>query len=188
MNVSPQTRIVMDELDRLRTRDDAWQIPRPEAEALYDLVLRHQYKLGVEIGTSYGYSGLHFAAALSHTGGKLHTIDISQKKFDASRQAFARAGLSNLIVSHLGDALIVLPTIPGDFDFAFLDATKDETRAYFDLVWPRIRPGGVVLTDNITTHPELKPYVQFLRGLPDATSHTLEVGNGVEVTQKKKAT
>jgi predicted O-methyltransferase YrrM len=186
MKVSPAARKVMDELDHLRTRDDAWQIPRAEAEALYELVLSHQYTLGVEIGTSYGYSGLHFAAALAQTGGKLHTIDVSQKKFDASRLAFERAGLPETIINHLGDARNVLATIVGRFDFAFLDAVKEQTREYFNLVWPRIRPGGVVLTDNVTTHASLQPFVRFLRSLPDADSSTLKIGNGVEVTFKKK--
>jgi predicted O-methyltransferase YrrM len=186
MKVSRAARKVMDELDHLRTREDAWQIPRDEAEALYELVVKHQYTLGVEIGTSYGYSGLHFAAALSQTGGKLHTIDVSQKKFDASRKAFLEAGVEGAIVSHLGDAREVLPTIVGRFDFAFLDANKEQSREYFDLVWPRIRAGGVMLTDNITTHAELQPFVRFLRELPDAESSTLAIGNGVEVTFKKK--
>jgi predicted O-methyltransferase YrrM len=183
-SISKATSAVMDELDRLRTRDDAWQIPRDEARALYDLVLKHRYKTGVEIGTSYGFSALHFAAALRDTGGTLHTIDISPKKYDASRDAFERAGLSDIIVSHLGDALNILPTILGDFDFAFLDAAKDQSRSYFKLTWPRIRVGGVLLTDNVTTHEELAAFVKFLRAQPDAKSSTLSVGNGVEVTYK----
>jgi predicted O-methyltransferase YrrM len=178
-------RAVLRELHRLRIREDAWQIPRSEAEVLYDLVLKHNCKLGVEIGTSYGYSGLHIAAALAQTGGVLHTIDISRKKYDASREAFKRAGFGDIIVSHLGDARRVVPAILGNFDFVFLDADKQNIKEYFNLVWPRIQPGGILLTDNVSTHPELMPFVSFLHRLPDARSGTIQVGNGLEVTNKK---
>lgn len=185
MKTTAAARAVMRELDRLRIREDAWQVPRAEAEALYDLIVSRKCKLGVEIGTSYGYSALHFAAALAQTGGILHTIDISRKKYDASREAFKRAGFGDIIVSHLGDARRVLPAILGGFDFVFLDADKEQIREYFKLVWPRINPGGMLLTDNINTHPELVPFVQLLHRLPDAKSSTLQVGNGLEVTYKK---
>jgi len=178
-------RAVMRELDRLRIRDDAWQIPRGEAEAIYDLIVERDCKLGVEIGTSYGYSALHIAAALAQTGGILHTIDISRKKYDASRQAFKRAGFSDIIVSHLGDARRVVPAILGNFDFVFLDADKEQIKEYFNMVWPRINPGGMLLTDNVNTHPELVPFVQSLHRLRDARTSTLGVGNGLEVTTKK---
>jgi predicted O-methyltransferase YrrM len=187
VKASAAARAVMRELHRLRIRDDAWQIPRTEAEALHDLVLRRQCKLGVEIGTSYGYSALHFAAALRQTGGRLHTIDIRKKKCDAARQAFERAGLDDIITCHLGDARDVIPIIPGQFDFAFLDADKQQIHEYFDLIWPRLRIGGMMLTDNVATHPELVPFVDFLHRLPDAESGTLQIGNGVEVTYKKAA-
>jgi len=185
VKTSATARVVMRELHRLRIREDALQIPKAEAEALYDLVLRRKCKLGVEVGTSYGYSALHLGAALEQNGGILHTIDIKKEKFDAARKSFEKAGMSDVIVSHLGDARRVLPAIPGEFDFVFLDADKKQIEQYFDLAWPRIKPGGMLLTDNVTTHPELVPFVQFLHRLPNATSGTLQVGNGVEVTYKK---
>src|SRR5271169_308050 len=83
---------LIDEVDALRkTLDDTWQIPRIEGELLYQLALAVRAKLIVEVGTSYGFSGLFWAAALRQTKGTLHTIDISQKKFDASRRHFERA-------------------------------------------------------------------------------------------------
>jgi caffeoyl-CoA O-methyltransferase len=187
VKASTAARAVMRELHRLRIREDAMQIPRTEAEALHDLVLKNDCKLGVEIGTSYGFSALHFAAALRQTGGKLHTIDIKKKKCDAARLSFIRAGMDDIITCHLGDARDVIPIIPGEFDFAFLDADKKQIHAYFDLVWPRLKIGGMMLTDNVATHPELVPFVDFLHRLPDADSGTMQIGNGVEVTYKKAA-
>ena len=187
MVLDEQFKAVLDEVDALRkTRDDAWQIPRVEGELLYQIALASRATLVVEVGTSYGFSGLFWSAALKQTGGFLHTIDISQKKYDASRKHFERAGVAERVVSYLGDAAVVLPSIQGAIDIAFIDGTdKLSSRKYFDLVWPRVRSGGSVLTDNTKTHPqELSDYIQYVRSRPDAASAELPVGNGVEWTVK----
>ena len=188
MPIERQIAAVIDEIDGYRkTKDDAWQVPRVEGELLYAIALSADAQVIVEVGTSYGFSGLFWGAALKQTGGRLHTIDISDKKVGASREAFARAGLSGVITNHLGDAHDVLKTVPGPIDIAFIDADKPGCRAYFELVWPKIRAGGSVLTDNATTHrSELADFVKHLRSLPDASSVEVAVGNGIEWTIKRK--
>jgi predicted O-methyltransferase YrrM len=177
---------LVDELESLgKTREDAWQIPRVEGEMLHQIALASGAQLIVEVGTSYGFSGLFWGAALKITGGRLITIDISQKKFDSSRATFARAGLSGIIENRLGDAREVLRELAGPIDLAFIDAEKPDTRAYFDLLWPRLRAGGSVLIDNALTHrAELAGMVQHLRGRTDASSTEIAIGNGVEWTIK----
>jgi predicted O-methyltransferase YrrM len=186
MPFPPPILAAIDELDALRkTRDDHWQIPRAEGELLHHIALTAGAKLIVEIGTSYGFSGLFWGAALQHTGGRLHTLDIAEKKYHSSKATFARAGLADIIVNHLGDAQQVLPTIPGPIDLAFIDADKPACRAYFDHLWPKLRPGGAILTDNATTHrTELADYIHHLRSLDAATSVEIPVGNGIEWTIK----
>ncbi len=187
MPLEPQVLQLIQELDALRkTRDDAWQIPREEGEVLYQLAVAMNAQRIVEVGTSYGFSGLFWGAAARHNGGVFHTIDISRKKFDSSMETFDRAGLDGAIVNHLGDAVQVLPTIKGPIDIAFLDGIdKSANRNYFDLVWPAIRGGGSVLTDNTRTHAdELADYVAYVRGRGDAISVDLPVGNGLEWTLK----
>ena len=186
MRTDPTILAQIDELDALRkSRDDHWQIPRVEGDLLYHIALAMSAKTIVEIGTSYGFSGLFWGAALKHTGGRLHTIDIAQKKFDASKATFAQAGLSDVIQNHLGDAREILKTIPAPIDLAFIDADKPACRDYFATLWPKIRPGGSILTDNATTHrSELAEYIKHLRSLPDASSVEVAVGNGIEWTTK----
>ena len=186
MPFTPQILAAIDELDTLKkTRDDHWQIPRPEGDLLHHIALAANAKLIVEIGTSYGFSALFWGAALQHTGGHLHTIDIAQKKYDSSKATFAKAGLSTTITNHLGDAQHVLPTLPGPIDLAFIDADKPNCRAYFDHLWPKLRPGGAILTDNATTHrTELADYIHHLRSLPNASSTEVAIGNGLEWTIK----
>jgi predicted O-methyltransferase YrrM len=188
MLTDPKILAVINEIDDYRkSKDDSWQIPRIEGELLHHIAVSAAAKIVVEVGSSYGFSGLFWGAAMLQTGGKLHTIDISEKKFDASKAAFAKAGLGTVIVNHLGDAQAILKMLPGSIDIAFIDADKPACRAYFDLVWPKLKPGGSIITDNATTHrAELADYIKHLRSLPDASSVEVAVGNGIEWTIKRR--
>jgi predicted O-methyltransferase YrrM len=174
--------MLIDELDRLgRERDDAWQIPRIEGELLRQIALSHHARLIVEIGTSYGFSGLFWASALRTTGGTLHTVDKDPRKFELSKATFAKAGVGNLIVNHLGDGQQIIPKLPSDIDLAFIDAYKPATQAYVDLLWPKLHVGGSLLIDNATTHKsQLAPVVVALRAKADASVAEVAVGNGLE--------
>ena len=188
--VDPQILGLIDELDDLRkTRDDAWQVPRAEGEVLFQIALATNARLIVEVGTSYGFSGLFWAAALKRLGGagrSLHTLDLSEKKYHSAGETFRRAGVEGIVHRHLGDAAALLPAMPGSIDIVFLDAgNKKLARSYFDLIWPKVRPGGCALTDNATTHRDLlADFVRSVRSQPDASSTELPVGNGLEWTVK----
>ena len=187
MNIDSTILAEIDELDRLRTqRDDHWQVPRVEGELLYQIAASSGARTIVEVGTSYGFSSLFWGAAVKPRGGVVHTIDISQKKFDSSRATFERAGLGKTVINHLGDALQLLAKIEGPIDVAFIDSgDKQSTRALFDLVWPKLGAGGSVITDNVTTHKsELGPFVSYVRGLKSASSIEIPIGNGIEWTLK----
>lgn len=178
----------IDQLDALgRQRDDAWQIPRVEGEMLRQIALAHGAKIIVEIGTSYGFSGLFWASALRHTGGHLHTIDRDAKKYESARGTFARAGVSDLVTCYFTDAMQILPSMPDAIDIAFIDADKPACLQYFDTLFPKLRVGGSILTDNATTHwEELSEFTAYVRSLSDAVSTTVAVGNGVEWTIRLK--
>lgn len=180
--IDPKIRLLIDELDELaKSRNDAWQIPRIEGELLYQIARGTGAKTVLEVGTSYGFSGLHWGAAVKPLGGTVHTIDISEKKVQSSSETFRRAGLEGVVKNHLGDAKQILPTIPGPIDLAFLDADKEPLREYFDLVWLKIRVGGSVLIDNVTSHKQqLRPFVEYVRSRDDVSSVEVPVGNGVE--------
>ena len=187
MPIDVKVLALVEELDELKkTRDDHWQIPRAEGELLFQIAVTSGAKKIIELGTSYGFSGLFWGAALKQTGGTLHTIDIDQRKFDLSRETFRRAGLDRVIVNHLGDARTVAPTLPGPFDIGFIDAfEKSLSQKYFEMLWPKIRVGGSILVDNTSTHPEeLADYMRFVRSRSDAASTEIPVGNGFEWTVK----
>ncbi|HEX8522574.1 MAG TPA: class I SAM-dependent methyltransferase [Tepidisphaeraceae bacterium] len=188
MQLDLQVQAAVDELDRLaRSRDDAWQIPREEGHLLYQIALTSNAKTIVEVGTSYGFSGLFWGAAMTRTGGMLHTIDMDNKKYESSRATFAAAGLDQVIMNYRGDAKQILAAMPGPIDIAFVDADKPATQSYFELLWPKIRVGGAIITDNALTHrAELADFVKHVRGRADAHSVEIPVGNGIEWTVKTK--
>ena len=96
---------VIDRVDRLRDQvDDHWQIPRDEAMLLAQLVRIGRCISICEIGTSYGFSTLHLAAAASEHGGRVHSIDADPKKVKAASESLTAAGLADVVTLHQGDA------------------------------------------------------------------------------------
>lgn len=108
----------------------------------------------LEIGTFTGYSALCLAEGLQ-PGGELHTLDINDELAERCRAYFKQAGLSDQIFLHTGDATMLLAAIPGPFDLVFIDADKPNYSTYYDLVIDKLRPGGVILADNVLYHGEI---------------------------------
>src|SRR5687767_8590140 len=105
----------------------------------------------------------------------------------AGRGGCAGAGLADGITNDVGDADVGVKRIGGGIDIAFIDADKPRCLECFEMVWPKIRVGGSVMTDNATTHrSELAEFVGYLRSLVDASSVEVAVGNGIEWTIKQK--
>lgn len=102
----------------------------------------------LEIGTYTGYSALCLAEGLAENG-LLHTIEINNENEDIIRKYIEKTGNTNKIILHFGNALSIIPTIDEVFDMAFLDADKESYIEYFNLVIDKIRPGGIILADNV---------------------------------------
>jgi len=102
----------------------------------------------VEIGTYTGYASIFLARGLAATG-KLTTIDINEELEEMVQDFFNQSGLEDKIDYRIGDALEVIPTLSGPFDFVFIDADKRNYVNYYDLVVDKMKPGGLILADNI---------------------------------------
>ncbi len=183
---SDSIQAVIDRVDRLRIQvDDHWQIPSDEGRVLAQLVSIGRFVSICEIGTSYGFSTLHLAAAASGHGGHVDTIDHDPKKVTAASKNLRDAGLDRFVTLHQGDARQILASIQprSPFDFVFIDATKEQSDAYLDAILPKLTPRCVLVTDNTTTHAhELAGFVKRLRSLPGFTSCAVPVGNGFELS------
>lgn len=101
----------------------------------------------LEIGTFTGYSAICLADGLQEDG-VLHTIDVNPEMIDFAGKYFAEAGFNDRIIMHTGDAVAIIPSLPGPFDLVFIDADKENYIRYFDLVLEKMNPGGWIIADN----------------------------------------
>ena len=108
----------------------------------------------LEIGTYTGYSTLCIAKGLN-PGGMIHTIDKNEELLQIQNKYFEKSGLRNQIKQYTGDALAIIPKLKFDFDMVFLDADKENYVKYLELISPILKPGGVLLTDNVLWHGKI---------------------------------
>ncbi|UZH54631.1 class I SAM-dependent methyltransferase [Salinimicrobium tongyeongense] len=102
----------------------------------------------LEIGTYTGYSALCLAEGMKPTG-LLHTIDINEELADLQKRYFEASPWKDQIKAHLGDATKIIPSLKEHFDLVFIDADKPNYPIYFQQIMEKLRPGGVILSDNV---------------------------------------
>ena len=108
----------------------------------------YQPSLILEIGTYTGYSALCMAEGLK-AGGCLITIDVNEELETFTRSFFDRSAYKEQIDYRIADAAHEIPAIEGPIDMVFIDADKRNYALYFDLVIDKMRPGGLILVDNV---------------------------------------
>ncbi|MCZ2485789.1 O-methyltransferase [Aquirufa antheringensis] len=108
----------------------------------------YQPSLILEIGTYTGYSALCMAEGLK-AGGRLITIDVNEELETFTRSFFDRSPYKEQIDYRIADAAHEIPAIEGPIDMVFIDADKRNYALYFDLVIDKMRPGGLILVDNV---------------------------------------
>lgn len=117
----------------------------------------------LEVGTYTGYSAISLAGGLDENG-VLHTIEFDEEREEFSKEYIEKAGLSDKIIVHLGNALDIIPSIDEKFDLVFIDADKINYSNYFDLIIDKLAKNGLVIADNVlwsgkvieTLHPKDK--------------------------------
>lgn len=107
-----------------------------------------QPKKILEVGTFTGYATLCLAEGLAKEG-QIDTLDKNEELIDFQRSFFDRSPWGKQIHQHCGDALELIPTLEGDYDLVFLDADKKNYLNYLELLLPKIKPGGLLLSDNV---------------------------------------
>ena len=107
----------------------------------------------LELGTFTGYSAICLASALPE-GGHLDTLELNDELEDLILEGFEKAGLSDKISLHIGDCKETLAKMRSEmtddlYDIVYIDANKREYCEYYDLVFDMVRPGGLILADNV---------------------------------------
>ena len=108
----------------------------------------------LEIGTFMGYSALCLAAGLAE-GGQLHTLELREADAALAAENFRKANQQDRIILHIGNALQIITSLQEAWDLVFIDADKVNYSEYYKLVLPRVRPGGLIIADNVLYHGEV---------------------------------
>jgi caffeoyl-CoA O-methyltransferase len=166
-------------------KDDAWSLPEGAARFVHAMVLACRARRCLEIGTSYGHSGLWIGSAVAANGGTLLTIDTEQRKSEIAAGFFREAGLDGVITCRTGAAADIINSLSEPIDFALNDADKENCRNYVEQLHSRMPVGGVILTDNVTSHAAvLHEFAEWIRQDPRFASALADIGSGIEVSIK----
>ncbi len=141
----------------------------------------------LELGTSFGYSGIWLGEAARATGGRLVTMELSATKSAYAREMSTRAGLAEHVDFKVGDAVAMIEAMPHGIDFVLVDLWKKLYVPCLEAFYPKLNPGAIIVSDNmiepVQEHAEVMRYQQAVRALPKITSILVPVGSGLEISR-----
>jgi predicted O-methyltransferase YrrM len=171
-----------------RRRDELLLPVGRAAGTLLNLLIREGEATRIlEVGSSYGYSTHWLADGARASKGKVTSLELHAPKTEYAQERLVRAGLSGYVEFRIGDALASLRALPGPFDFVLIDLWKDLYVPVFELLYPKLAQGAIIVADNML-QPEIvrvhaRAYRERVRSAPDMTSVLLSVGNGLELSR-----
>jgi predicted O-methyltransferase YrrM len=192
---------LLEEVAREGARRDLPLIDAEVGGLLRVLSLAVDAKRQLEIGTAIGYSGLWLAGALPPDG-MLITMERDPERARIARGYFERAGFADRVSVVLGDARLLLAKVSGPFDVVFQDADKGLYEPMLDRLVELLRPGGLLVTDNVLWDGEVVPgfvgkpqrnpddtraiaaYNRRLNTHPMLTTTTVPMRDGVAISVK----
>ena len=193
----PKRNEVLAEMEQYATEHQIPIVGPAVAAVLQQLALMINARHVFELGSAIGYSTIWWAEAVGEGGSVVYT-DGDSKNAERARSYFARAGLSNRIVLHTGDALEFLSEQKREYDIIFNDVDKEDYPRVLHLVAPRLRKGGLFITDNVLwsgrvveanpTEASTKAIVKFNSKLYDSKDFyttILPIRDGLAVALKK---
>ena len=164
-------------MDRATT---AWHIPvigRAKGRIVRRLIEKHRPRRAIEIGSLLGYSAIVIAGSLP-PGGRLVCVEANPFLAALVEANVEEAGLARRVKVVTGDALRAIPLLPGRFDFALIDAAKEDYLDYLRQLEPRLMPGAVVVADNTGAfRRDVAPYLEYVRSAPAYRSREYDFGD-----------
>ena len=142
----------------------------------------------LEIGAASGYSGIWLGLGARETGGRVVAIEYDPQRAREALDNVRKAGVSDVVRVVHGDAFAEIPKLAGTFDLVFLDAWKPNYKKFFDMVYPRLNPGGVFVAHNVVNKKnEMEPFLQTVLTHPGLfTTIVSPSGEGMSVSYKTR--
>jgi predicted O-methyltransferase YrrM len=182
--------------------EDYVPIIKKETQNLLRVLIQIKKPLKVlEVGTAVGFSAILMGESMP-VEGKITTIEKYEKRIPIAKENFKRAGMENKIVLIEGDAAEVLKELEEDYDFIFMDAAKGQYINFLPMVMRLLKPGGVLVTDNVlqdgeiiqsrygvarrnrTIHSRMREYLYAITHSKELITTVLPLGDGVTVSIK----
>lgn len=136
-----------------------------------------------EVGSSNGVSTIWLASGARLTGGRVVGAELLPNRAAEANRNLAAAGLSGSAEVVAGDAREILPPRLAAIDLLFIDAEKEDYPGHLLALVDRVRPGGLIVADNVLSH-DLSAYQSLLRARADLATVTLPLERGLEFTVK----
>ena len=193
-NDIPQAiRIQIQRLEEIDTRDRTdgttrmarlRQIPPDTGRFIALLAASAPPGLIVEIGASAGYSTLWLALAARQRDCRVVTFEVLEDKFAMAQETYELAKVNDVVQLRHGDARKLLTSVES-IAFCFLDAEKEHYADCYDLIIPKLVPGGILVADNVISHAgDLQPFVNNAEADPRVDSVVAPIGKGELVCRK----
>jgi len=201
-SLNRQSDVVLQEIAARGAEEDLPLVDAEVGALLHVLALAVRAERILEIGTCIGYSGIWLARALPSTG-MLLTMEMNEQRAQTAREHFARAGVGDRVNVMIGDAGRLAAKVAGPFDLIFQDGDKKLYCAMLDRLATLLRPGGLLVTDNVLWDGEVVPgfvnpprrsleetraiaeYNERLNAHPDLVTATVPLRDGVAIAAKK---
>jgi predicted O-methyltransferase YrrM len=150
------------------------------------LVATRGAKSILEIGAASGYSGIWLGLGARESRGRVVSIEYDPQRAKEASGNIQRAGLTDVVRVIHGDAFAEIPKLQGSFDLVFLDAWKPDYKRFFDMVYPRLEPGGVFLAHNVVNKAsEMEPFLKAIVNHPGLFTSVVSPGSeGMSVSYK----
>jgi predicted O-methyltransferase YrrM len=141
----------------------------------------------LELGTSYGYSAIWLGEAARATGGRVITMELSEKKSAYAREMSKKAGLADFVDFRVGDAVKMIEQLSERIDFVLVDLWKNLYVPCLEAFYPKLKPGAIIVSDNMiepaAEHEAVMRYQSAIRSKAKISSILVPVGSGLEISR-----
>jgi predicted O-methyltransferase YrrM len=158
----------------------------PETGRLINILARSLTAPNIlELGTSYGYSGIWLAEAARAAGGRLTTIELQDYKSAYAREMSVKAGLAEHVDFKVGDAVETINALTFAIDFVLVDLWKDLYTPCLEAFYPKLNPGAIIVADNMIRPggDDVRRYAEAVRAKPGMETLQVPVGSGLEISR-----